>query len=313
MNVKTICISCDEGWEGPGSHPPPIAVTDAGFARIGKCKKLQKLWLSTIHPLQVTEDCLKSLADLSDLRVFQGGVTPFTDAGITHLAPLENLEELWLDFNTHFTDSCLGTFSQLKKLRVLRFHGAPISDAGIAKIRGLSNLEDLQLGKSQVGDAALAAIGTFSKLRTLDLQQTRVTDDGLQKLKNLQLNWLCLNGTTVTSKGLSAISGMTGMKYLFISDTGADDSSLDFIAGMKNLESCDLSATRVTGAGIRKLAGLARIVHLQLNDLPLTDTDVPLLTEMKALKHVELNHTKITPAGFRKLARAGIERLNIFE
>ena len=62
-----------------------------------------------LHPLEVTDDGLKSLAGLSDLRYFTCGVTPFADAGIAHLAPLNNLEELWLDFNSHLGDGCLDT------------------------------------------------------------------------------------------------------------------------------------------------------------------------------------------------------------
>jgi internalin A len=310
-DVTAIYFGGGESWDGPDPRLTSIAITDAGFEHVAECKKLQRVVLSSLHPLQVTDDCLRSLVGLTDLRVFQCGETPFTDAGIRHLAPVASLEELWLDFNSHLSDRCLETVGGLTKLRVLRFHGAPITDAGIGKIKGLVNLEDLQLGKAQVSDAALATIGTFTKLKTLDLQHTRVTDAGMPHLKGLQLDWLCLHDTAVSSKGIVAISNMTEMKELHVAHTRVDDAGLDVIGQLKNLQSCDLSATRVTGAGVRKLAGLERLSLLRLNELPIIDADVAALTSMKGLKHIELNHTQVTPAGFQQLRSAGVERWNI--
>jgi internalin A len=309
-DITAIYFGGGESWDGPDPRLTPIAITDAGFAHVAKCKKLQRLTLSSLHPLQGTDDALKSLVGLSELRHFQYGVTPFTDAGLANLAPLANLEELWLDFNSHLGDGCLDTIGQLKNLRVLRFHGAPITDSGIAKIKELTNLEDLQLGKGKVGDAALANIGSFTKLKTLDLQHTRVTDAGMPHLKQLKLHWLCLHNTAVSSKGLTAIADMTEMKQLHLAYTRVDDAGLDIVSRMKDLESCDLSATRVSREGVRKLASLKRLYLLRLNELPITDADVALLTSMKGLKHVELNHTQVTTVGFQQLRNAGIECWN---
>jgi Leucine-rich repeat (LRR) protein len=311
LDVTAIYFGGAESGIGPDPRLSPIAVTDAGFTHVAKCKKLQRLVLSFLHPLQVTDDSLKSLAGLSDLRHFTCGVTPFTDAGIAHLASLNNLEELWLDFNSQLGDGCLDTIGRLKKLRVLRFFGASISDAGIAKIKGLKNLEDLQLGKAQIGDASLEIIGAFSKLKTLDLQHTRVTDAGMPHLKHLQLHWLCLSDTVVSSKGFAAISNMTDMQHLFLGYSRIDDNALELISRMKCLESCDLSATRVTGAGVRKLVELENLSLLRLNQLSITDADVAVLVSMKGLKHVELNHTQVAESGFKQLSKAGIDRWNI--
>src|SRR5262249_6562709 len=149
-DVKTIIIGGGEAWDGPDPANYPFAITDAGFAHIANCKRVEKLAASSFHPLQVTDDGLKALKGLANLRVLDLGSQRFTDAGMAHLSGLTSLEELWLDFARQVGDGTLQSVSNMKKLRVLRFYGAPISDAGIAKIKNLTELEDLQLGRSRV-------------------------------------------------------------------------------------------------------------------------------------------------------------------
>lgn len=311
-DLKTIVIGGGEPWNGRDPSKFTFAITNAGFAHIANCKKLEQLVVNTIHPLQVTDDGLKALAGLTELRVvnFSGGGRWLTDKGLVHLSGLTNLEELWLDFNVNVGDGAMNAVSNLKKLRVLRFHQAPVTDAGVAKIQGLTELQDLQLGRSRVGDAAMETIGTFTKLKLLDLQQTQVTDAGLAHLASLKLNWLCLNGTAVTAEGLAALTNMTDMQWLFLKGTEADDAFLDHVARMSKLESADFSGTRVTEAGLRKLISCERLDLLRLNQLPLTDSVVPQLIEMKALQRFEMNGTQVTDTGFKRLSDAGLERWN---
>lgn len=308
-DLKTIVIGGD--GDGPDPSKVPFKITDAGFAHIANCKKLEKFVANSIHPLQVTDDGLKALEELTELRIVNlcGGHW-FSDKGMTHLSGLTNLEELWLDFNVHVSDGAMQAVSNLKKLRVLRFYQAPVIDAGVAHIRGLTELQELQLGGSRVSDAAMETIGTFTKLKLLDLQHTRVTDAGLVRLSSLNLHWLCLNGTPVTGKGLVALTDMTDLQWLFLEGTGADDAFLDSIAHMSKLESADFSGTCITEVGLRKMTRYERLETLRLNQLPLTDTVIPWLAEMKALKQFEMNGTKVTEAGFKRLHDAGVERWN---
>jgi Leucine-rich repeat (LRR) protein len=285
--VKHISLGGNGPTSGPGVPNPPFAITDAGFAHIANCKKLERLVLISGHRLNTT------------------------DAGTAHLSELTNLEELWLDQMRNLSDGTMQAVSQLKKLRVLRFYGSPISDAGVAQIGGLTELDTLLLGITVVGDAGMETIGTLTKLKTLDLQYTRVTDAGMAHLKPLRLTWICLKSTAVTGTGIAALAGMTEMDCLFLPDTEIDDKALDHLVGMKKLTSLDLSKTLVTDAGLAKLAGLEQISTLRLNDLPITDAAIPPLTAMRGLKDIEMNRTQVTKAGFRRLADAGIQRANV--
>ncbi|HEY2880958.1 MAG TPA: hypothetical protein VGJ15_00960 [Pirellulales bacterium] len=312
-DVKVVTLGGAESWDGPAPENFPFKITDIGFAHLAGCKKLEKLHAFSMHPLQVTDGGLKALEGLTQLREMQlGGGQKFTDAGMAHLVPLTNLEELWLDFNKNLGDGTLEAVGHLKKLRVLRFYDAPLTDEGIKHIKDLKNLEDLQLGKSRVGDGAMEVIGTFGKLKTLDLQHTRITDAGLARLKPLKLTWLALNGAAITSAGLTALADMTDLEWLLLEGTAIDDTGLAHLAGMKKLEHLSLSGTHVTDAGIAKLTGLEKLTDLRLNDLPLvTDEVMRSLKELKHLKTVEMNHTQVTAAGFKVLDGLGVKRENV--
>ena len=310
--VKTVEIGVNDCWDGPDPRTVPIKITNRGFAHLANCKKLQSLRLSTLHPLQVTDDGLKSIEDLGELRLIQFGITPFGSAGLSHLAGLTNLEELWLDFNSKYDDAAMDPISNLKKLRVLRFYTAPITDAGIAKIKGLTQLEDLQLGNSRVGDAAMQTIAGFVKLKTLDLQHTLVTNAGLEHLKPLtKLQWLCLNGTAVNGRGLASLSGMTEMKWLSLEGTQVDDDALDCLHEMAGLQSLYLSNTRITNVGVAKLSMFEKLTAVKLSNLPLTDDAIKSLTKMKSLKDLEMNDTKISPAALARLTASGVNLINL--
>ena len=233
-HVEIGSIGGIEAWSGPDPRLFPIKITNRGFAHLANCKKLQTLRLTPSHPLQVTDEGLKSLEELKELSVIELGITPFSSAGLSHLAVLTNVEELWLDFNPQYDDNAMNSIASLKKLRVLRFYEAPITDAGIAKISCLSQLEDLQLGKSLVGDHALNIISGFVKLKTLDLQYTRITDSGMKHLRSLtKLQWLCVKGTSVTSKGLAVLSDMSELTSLYLDDQQTNGLPRDLIKKLK--------------------------------------------------------------------------------
>jgi len=310
-DLKTLIIGGGEAWDGPDPGKFPFEITDAGFAHVANCRKLQTLDLSSSHPLRVTDDGLKVLRELKSLRHVNLGMQPFSDAAITHLAELTTIEELWLDGNENLGDGTLRSISNLKKLRVLRFYRAPITDAGIASIRGLTELQDLQLGHAKIGDRSLEIIGDFKKLRTLDLQHTLVTDAGMPHLSGLNLDWLCLHDTAVTGRGLAALAKMTELKWLILDGTKVDDDALLHLANLKKLEYLYLSRTRVTDAGVMKLKMLSQLISLKLDRLPITDSSIPTLLALKNLKTIEMNGTDVTAAGFARLSQADIERINV--
>ena len=303
--LTSISIPGAMAWSGPDPRTVPLPITDAGFAHLSRCPGLRELRLSMMQPLRVTDAALRSLAGLTQLRVFEAGATPFTDAGIAHLAPLANMEELWLDFNDRLGDASMIAIAKMTKLRILRFHGARgITDTGIAAIAGLRSLEDLQLGYAGLTNAGMTTIGEFANLRTLDLQHTQISDTGLANLKGLKkLTWIALVGDSqVTNGGLACLSDKVELRYLFADGTAVNDAGLACLAKLTRLESLYLDNTQVTNAGLAHLLHLQALTALHLSDTQVTDDGIQQLAALKALKSVELNRTAVTPTGFASLA-----------
>jgi hypothetical protein len=74
----------------------------------------------------------------------------------------------------------------------------------------------------------------------------------------------------VTDAGLAQITGLTDLRWLFLSDTGITDTGLATIASLTNLQALDLSNTRITNAGLARLAGLRRCQSIIVFDTKVT-------------------------------------------
>ena len=97
-DVRKIMIGPSEPWSGPGPIPP-FLITDAGFAHIARCKKLETLTISSIHPMRISAEGYRAIAGLTQLRVLHLG--RISDAGVAHLSGLTNLEELGFGARGH--------------------------------------------------------------------------------------------------------------------------------------------------------------------------------------------------------------------
>jgi Leucine-rich repeat (LRR) protein len=295
----------------PPNSPPVWTITNSEFAHVASCTNLERLWIGGFRVV-LSDDALRSIAELKRLRVLELYGPLVSDAGITHLAGLTSLEELRLDGNNRIGDAALASLKDLTNLRDLYFHGARITDAGIASIARLTALETLTLGNSQVGDGAMATIANFTKLQTLDLQHTNITDVGMARLKGLtSLRWIALIGTNVTSRGFANLAEMTAMTNVYANGTQIDDGALDSMRRMSGLKTLYVPNTGITEAGLlRALPGFPELEWLSINALPATDNIIPTLLGLKKLKFIEMNGTRITAAGEAQLKAAGIARVN---
>ncbi len=88
--------------------------------------------------------------DLSTIRV--------TDAGLRHLASLDQLQWLYLN-------------------------GTEVTDIGLTNLERLTGLTLLHLADTAITDAGLEHLAGLTNLRTLHLSRTAVTDAGIEKLK----------------------------------------------------------------------------------------------------------------------------------
>ena len=88
--------------------------------------------------------------------------TGVTDAGLSQIAGLKNLQRLHLE-KTAVTDAGLAHLKGLAELRYLNLYGTKVTDKGLESLKGLKKLQNLyvwQTGVTEEGAKALAAAVT---------------------------------------------------------------------------------------------------------------------------------------------------------
>lgn len=100
-----------------------------------------------------------------------------TDAGLAHLAGLNQLHYLQLD-RAPVSDSGLPHLGRLTNLQWLTLNGTQVTDVGLIHLQRLPRLQQLDLDDTQVTDAGLVELQGFAQLHDVSLCGTRVSDGG---------------------------------------------------------------------------------------------------------------------------------------
>jgi hypothetical protein len=138
-----------------------------------------------------------------------------TDADLSNLDHLPQLQRLDLSTGTRVTDAGLVHFAGLTQLRSLNLAYTNVTDAGLVHIKGLSQLRDLSLGHTNVSGPGLVHTKTMKNLQFLSLAQTPILDTGLEHIKDLkQLCVLYLGHTAVSDSGLRHLRALTQLQEL---------------------------------------------------------------------------------------------------
>jgi hypothetical protein len=155
--------------------------------------------------LNVTDDDLAAIPDVTSIKNLSLGRTSVTDAGLAHLAGCKKLE--WLDLSlTAAGDEGLKSVAAASGLKQLFLEGTKVTDAGLGTIAGYKQLEELDLSKLPISDDGLAKIAAQRNLKILYLTGSPISDAGLAHLKNLKaLETLETTGTQITPEGLKTL------------------------------------------------------------------------------------------------------------
>ena len=104
-----------------------------------------------------------------------------TDAGLSHLAPIQTLEYLDL-YQTNIGDEGLVHVSQLRRLKSLELDGTHVTDAGMPFLGRIETLETLILRNTAVSDEGLVHLRKLQQLRHLDYLGSGISDEGVYEL-----------------------------------------------------------------------------------------------------------------------------------
>jgi hypothetical protein len=104
---------------------------------------------------RVQDSQLEALAPVSDqLAVLNLGRTKITDDGLKAIENLKNLRKLHLE-NTHIGDAGLSHLKNLTSLEYLNLYGTQVTDSGLTELEGLKNLKSLYLWQTKVTPAGV--------------------------------------------------------------------------------------------------------------------------------------------------------------
>lgn len=192
---------------------------------------------------QMTDEMLAQAAQIPHLTVLKlGNCKQLTDEGVRHLAKLPNLRELDLS-QTRVTDDGLKVLRELPALRSLSLVMTMVTDAGLVHLENCHELERLHLMWTHTGNGAIRALAGKQNFTHL-WSGNNVTDDGLALLHELPVftgwrggetqfgilgkeiapNQLSLRGA-ITDRGVAHLQGLNGLSVLHLDDCPLSDSA----------------------------------------------------------------------------------------
>ena len=203
-------------------------ITDHELAVIGKLDDLQTLNLSdsfTCRNSEISDEGIRYLSNLNQLRVLYLARTRITNDGLRHVRSLGELEEIDIS-NTAVGSSGMAHLRNLESITALNLDGTRVDDAGLIHIGKLHKLESLSLGGTQVSGTEIPQLNQLENLVDLNLDSTSITDLACVKIAKLKtLTRLSLNDTRVTDDAIGALTELTNLNQLalhwtFVTDDG---------------------------------------------------------------------------------------------
>jgi Leucine-rich repeat (LRR) protein len=280
-------------------------LSDDDVKAIGELKNLRCLELQSA---QVTDAGLRHLAELTELTELQLDSETLTDEGIRHLAGLTKIRNLHLDC-PNVTDAGLSHLARLDQLRNLRLKSPRIGDAGVLALPP-NHLEEVVLSECPVGDRGAGHLVSGGRVRALVLRDSLVTYASLPELvRGQSLYALSLTGAKLSDEGLAALSN-SGIDSLILDKTPITDEGLKHLvnlgrnrnAGLQGapedwrVSRISLADTRVSGVGAQHLANYTYISELDLSGAPLTPEGLAQIARLK-VSELKLSRTPVTDEG----------------
>jgi uncharacterized protein (TIGR02996 family) len=176
----------------------------------------------------------------------------------------------------------------------------------------ITNVELRQ--ESEWTDLEMEYLGAFEEIESLDLFQTSITTKGLTHVSGMKnLKRLILDETHIRT--LAPLKDMTSLVHLqasFLEDENfncsLDDTGTEELETLSNLEYLSLWGNRVTDITLLRLASLRRLRVLYfLPDLSaesITDKGMAVFRDLTNLEELHLEGAEVTNEGLRYLAGA---------
>jgi hypothetical protein len=252
---------------------------------------------------QMTDAMLLDVTGIDELIALDlSGSHGVTDDGVRHLARLANLRTLDLS-GTAITDAGMAVLRDLSRLETISLAGTRVTDSGVVSLSACDELRDVNLGMTRTGDGAIRALAGKRHLRRLQTGNA-VTEEGLAVLHDYPVfkswrggeatmallsydagpNFLSLRGT-FGDRGLSRLSGLDGLFALNIDD-GRLGISAAGLAPLQTLPHLGWLAIDARDDLMPVIAGLPHLRFLGAQDTPAGDDGFAALSRSRSIEYI---------------------------
>lgn len=197
---------------------------------------------------------------------------------------LKKLKTLTVYNSCPLTDANVNVLENLTELDTASINALNLSDKGFeifAKWKGLKKLTLWHVFNKNFNGSGSAHLATLPALESYTCSGSTFNDEGLKACAALkQISTLIFGHTAATSAGLVHLKGMENIKSLTLTTQYSmriDDSALEHIAELPNLEKLELGETLLTNWGLKQLKKLKKLKELALKEVEISDADLELL------------------------------------
>ncbi|MCG6157011.1 serine/threonine-protein kinase [Rubinisphaera margarita] len=164
-----------------------------------------------------------------------------------------------LDRNERVTDAGLAAFQGTTNLRGLFMERSPnYTDAGLANFRQNRGLKVINIGESNIDGSCLKYFTNCSELVDLRVGFTRITHENLSLLPSLSgmktLNCLLLTYTPADDATVADLKQAPHLNFLTLEGTSVSDDGLKHLEDLRELHTLFLTKTKVTQAGFHRIS-----------------------------------------------------------
>jgi hypothetical protein len=245
-------------------------ITDEALALIARVPAISSLGLGGSHAL--TDDGLRSIADMPNLRDLDLSGTPISDASLEAIGDLVGLETLNLA-GTRVTDRGIGALERNRTLREVNLAWTNTGDGAIAALAGKPRLGHFATG-ALVTDSGLAMLHQWPVYRTWHGGDPQIA---LLSYRSAP-NQLSLRGK-FTDRGMPHLRGLDGLFGLNL-----DDASL-----------------ALTSAALEPLVSLPNLAWLAVDA---KDDWMPYIAQIPKLRFLGAQDTTAGDDGFVALSKS---------
>lgn len=181
---------------------PALASLSGGGDMTGKPTESAVLSLKVPEPDEKAIQSLRSLnllvmpiaSEQNLLEVSAVNAADFSDAKVGTLTPLAQ-QIVWLKLGgTKITDASLTELAKLKNLNKLHLENTAVGDAGIKALKELPYLEYLNLVGTRVTDAGIQNLATLKALKQVYVWKSAVTEAGVAQLRKVRPDLTIVTG-----------------------------------------------------------------------------------------------------------------------